>query len=88
MNHEPAFAWWIPIYVKHKDRIIKSIRSCSVKKNVKFGLEIPKTVEEALKIDRNTKTTYWQDAIEKELSNNRVTFQILAPAEKVTPCYN
>jgi Reverse transcriptase (RNA-dependent DNA polymerase) len=33
----------------------------------KFGIVIPKTVREALTIDKETNTTYWEDAIKKEM---------------------
>jgi len=87
LQDEPAFAWWIPMYTQHRDRIIKSVKTRTAKRNVKFGIKIPTSVEEALKIDRETNTTYWGDAIEKEMRNNRVAFQILSPNEKVPQWY-
>eukprot|EP00804_Cyclotella_cryptica_P019581 CCRYP_014330-RA/>CCRYP_014330-RA protein AED:0.31 eAED:0.31 QI:0/0/0/1/0/0/3/0/417 len=44
----------------------------------KYGIELPKTVEEAYAIDRATGTTFWHDAIEKEMKNVRVAFDVLA----------
>jgi hypothetical protein len=38
-----------------------------LKRNQKFGIDTPRTVEEALRIDKETNTTYWADAIEKEM---------------------
>jgi len=43
----------------------------------------PKTVEEALEIDRVTKTTFWYDAIQKEMKNCRSAFKFLDEDEKV-----
>jgi hypothetical protein len=43
----------------------------------KFGIELPKTVEEALEIDRLNNTTFWGDAIKKEMQNVRIAFDIL-----------
>jgi hypothetical protein len=40
-------------------------------------------VEEALEIDRQTNTTYWKDAIHKEMSNNRKAFRFLEEGEEV-----
>jgi len=87
LQDEPAFAWWIPMYTQYRDRIIKSVKTRTAKRNVKFGIKIPTSVEDALKIDRETNTTYWGDAIEKEMRNNRVAFQILSPNEKVPQWY-
>eukprot|EP00804_Cyclotella_cryptica_P025700 CCRYP_002900-RB/>CCRYP_002900-RB protein AED:0.32 eAED:0.38 QI:0/0/0/1/0/0.33/3/0/193 len=44
----------------------------------KYGIEFPKTVEEAYAIDRATGTTFWHDAIEKEMRNVCFGFDILA----------
>jgi len=40
-------------------------------------------VEEALKIDIDTKTSHWQNAIQKETTNNRKAFQFLEENEQV-----
>ena len=64
---EPAFQWWVPYTLKKRDRIIKSIKKRYFRKLEKFGLELPKTVERALEIDRETGTKFWQEAIRKEV---------------------
>ena len=33
----------------------------------KFGIELPKTVKRALEIDEETGTTFWRDALQKEM---------------------
>ena len=43
----------------------------------KFGIEIPKTVKRALEIDGETGTTFWQDAIKKEMGTVMKAFEIL-----------
>mmetsp|Transcript_18822 Transcript_18822/g.26690 ORF Transcript_18822/g.26690 Transcript_18822/m.26690 type:complete len:441 (+) Transcript_18822:2780-4102(+) len=42
----------------------------------KFGLRVPNTVQEALEIDKERGDTFWQDAINKEMSNVRIAFDI------------
>jgi hypothetical protein len=42
-------------------------------------------VREALKIDQEMKTTYWYDAIQKEMANIRTTFKFLDENERVLP---
>ena len=42
----------------------------------KFGIELPKTVERALKIDEEKGTTFWRDAIRKEMNTVKVAFDI------------
>jgi len=42
-------------------------------------------VHEALKIDQETKTTFWYDAIQKEMANIRTAFKFLDENERVPP---
>jgi hypothetical protein len=35
----------------------------------KYGVELPKSVKQGLAIDRNTGTSFWKDAIKKEMRN-------------------
>jgi hypothetical protein len=84
---EPAFAWWIPPHLHHKERILKALKGRAMKRNQKFGITIPQTVEEALRIDKETNTTYWSDAIAKEMKNNRIAFEFLNENERVSHGY-
>ena len=42
----------------------------------KFGIRVPKSVPEALQIDEDTGTTYWWDAIKKEMDKVMVAFDV------------
>eukprot|EP00804_Cyclotella_cryptica_P001676 CCRYP_009051-RA/>CCRYP_009051-RA protein AED:0.08 eAED:0.08 QI:0/0/0/1/0.5/0.6/5/0/841 len=77
---EPAFNWWVSWVLKKRDRIVSLVkrRRRYHKRTHKYGIELPKTVEEAYVIDRATGTTFWHDAIEKEMKNVRVAFDVLA----------
>jgi hypothetical protein len=63
------------------------------KRTHKFGIRIPKTVREALEIDRDTNSLLWANAIKKEMKNVMPAFKILDPgvAEPVShtciPCH-
>ncbi len=58
-----------------------------------FGIEIPRSDDSALAIDRETQTDFGQKAIEKEMHHVRVAFTILeegAPeptGSKRIPCH-
>ncbi len=80
---ESAFSWWVKDVLKRKDRIINAVRARHVKRNYKFGIQIPSTVEEALEIDKGTRTTFWHDAIQKEMKHNSIAFEFLEPEDKV-----
>ena len=73
----PAFAWWVPYVLKKRDRIIAAVNKRYFKRTHKFGIEIPKTVQRALEIDKENGNTLWRDAIDKELSSVKVAFKIL-----------
>ena len=72
---EPAFKWWAYKALKRKQRLINKVKSKYWRTTHKFGIEIPKSVEEAYKIDRVTGTSHWTRAIEKEMRNVRVAFE-------------
>ena len=75
IDHEPAFKWWVRKTLKRKERIIKKVKSKYWRTTHKFGIEIPKSVEEAYKIYRTTGTNHWTKAIEKEMKNVRIAFE-------------
>ena len=54
---------------------------------MKFGLEIPNTVEEALQIDKKNGNNFWAEAIEKEMTNARIAFEVMPKDEKPPPGY-
>ena len=80
LDHEPAFNWWEKHVLRKRDRIILKVKQRSAKKyaktTMKFGIECPKTVEEALALDSKNGNTLWADAITKEMKNVRVAFNI------------
>ena len=52
IDKEPAFSWWVPHTIKKKERIVVAVNKRYHKRTHKFGIRIPKTVEEALTIDK------------------------------------
>ena len=82
---ESAF-WWAPYVLKKAKRIISKIKTRNIRLE-KFGIKVPRTVEEALKFDQESNTTYWQDAISKEMTNIMVAFQLLGDGERPAPGY-
>jgi len=76
---EPAFAWWAKKALKTRDRIIGKMKSRYFRREQKHGIELPKSIERVLQIDEETGTTFWRDAICKEMANNAKAFKILAP---------
>ena len=75
LSNEPAFAWWVPHVMKKRTTIISKVKSKYWTKTHKFGIRLPKSVEEAKKLDRESGDTLWWDAICKEMKNVRIAFE-------------
>jgi hypothetical protein len=66
--------------LKKRDQIISLVRKRTtpyLKRTLKFGIEIPKTVNKALALDCKNGNTLWEDAIPKEMREVRIAFNIL-----------
>jgi hypothetical protein len=70
---EPAFKWWVHnVFLRKRNRIVAKVKSRYLRTTHKFGIKVPKTVQEALAIDEETGTNFWRRAIEKEMRKVRV----------------
>jgi hypothetical protein len=78
---EPAFAWWVPYTLKKRNSIIAAINSRVAQKTHKYGIEVPRSIAHAKKIDEENGNTYWQDVLAKEMYNVSVAFKILEDSE-------
>ena len=74
---EPAFAWWAPSVLRRRNRIISAAKTKYARTDQKFGIELPHTVQRALEIDRETGTTFWTDALKKEMKTVFPAFEFL-----------
>jgi hypothetical protein len=66
---QPAFAWWLPYIHRKRERIIQKVKTWYWKCTHKYRVELPKSVKQALVIDRNMGTSFLKNAIEKEMKN-------------------
>jgi hypothetical protein len=73
---EPAFAWWVPHVLNKKVAIIKKIKSKYWEKSHKYGIRIPKSIEECKMLDAENQNTYWMDAVRLEMSNVMSAFAL------------
>lgn len=62
---EPAFRWWCYKVLRKKDRLIAGAKTKYWLKTHKYGIRLPKTIKEALQIDKDTNTDLWAKAIAK-----------------------
>jgi len=85
LTEKPAFRWWVNDTLKRRDRMIKAVKIRYLKRTHKYGIQLPKTVEEAYELDRLSGNDLWHQAILKEMKNNAVAFKILEDGEHVPP---
>ena len=67
IDTEPAFNYWVPHTLKKRDSIISLVKKRQtryLKKTHKFGVEMPKTVKEAAKLDAKNGDTKWMDTMD------------------------
>ena len=54
---------------------------------MKFGTNAPATEEEAVTFDTENGDNLWQDAINKEIANSKIAFEVLEEAERAPVGY-
>ena len=90
IDSQPAFNWWVKHVLKKRDRIISLIakrKTRYARTTHKFGIEIPKNMEDAKRIDGENGNTFWQDAIAKEMRNVKCAFSPCEEGEAVPNGY-
>jgi hypothetical protein len=85
LNEKPAFRWWVNNTLKRRERMIKAVKTRYLKRTHKYGIQLPKTVEEAYESDRLSGTDLWYQAILKEMKTNAVAFKILEDGKHAPP---
>lgn len=76
IHEEPAFKWWVKDTLRKRDRIISKVKAKYWRTTHKFGIRVPKSVDEALQLDKENGNTLWYDAIQKEMKNVRIAFTV------------
>ncbi len=83
IDDEPAFKWWVPYVLKKKNRIINKVKGKYWKTSHKFGIRLPHSVEEALRIDQENGNHFWEEAIKKEMKKI-MSMQVFEKMEGMT----
>jgi hypothetical protein len=83
----PAFVWWDPHVIQKNTRIIAAVTKQYHKLTRKFGIEVPKSWDYCVKLDKENNNTIWQDATRKEMKNVRIAFKILNGEESAPQTY-
>jgi hypothetical protein len=83
----PEFICWAPHVLQKRTRIIAAVTKRYHKRTHKFGIEVPKSWDDCVKLDKENDHTLWQDSVRKEMKNVRIAFKILNGEESVPPTY-
>ena len=60
VDRQPAFNWWVRKVLKRRDRMIGRLQTLRCRKGrMKFGIDIPGTVEQAIRLDKANGSTLW-----------------------------
>ena len=85
LQDEPAFIWWVDYTLRKRDVIISSVINRVKDTTHKYGIEVPRTIEDAKELDRRNGTRDWQNAVDKEMRNVAVAFEILPLGVQAPP---
>ena len=58
-----------------------------VNKNIKFGIQVPQTVNEELRLNKNNGNNLWRDGIAKDVNSVMTSLKLLDEWEKPPPTY-
>ena len=88
VEKEPAFAWWVPYTLRKRDVIISAVKSRVRKATHKYRVEVPRSVKHAYEINKRNGNNLWTKAIEKEMSNVGIAFDILDEGSQAPICWS
>jgi hypothetical protein len=61
----PYFLWWAPHVLKKRISIIVDVTKHYHKRTHKFGIEVPKSWDDCVRLDKENDNTILQDAVSK-----------------------
>jgi hypothetical protein len=77
----------LPHVLKKLDRIIATVTKRYHKRTHKFGIQVPKTLDESVKLDEENGNTIWQHTIRKKMNNVCVAFKVMNGEEAIPSTY-
>jgi hypothetical protein len=71
--------------LKKRSRIIAAVNKRYHKRNHKFGIEVPNSWDECVRLDKENDNTLWKDEVRKEMKNVLISFRTLDGEKSVHP---
>ena len=75
IDDKPAFAWWVQYVLRKQKQILQTVKSKYWARTHKYGIWIPKTIIEAMEIDKEFGNTLQMDAVHLEMQNVRIALK-------------
>jgi hypothetical protein len=88
IDDEPAFKWWVPYTLRKRDVIVSAVNQQIKISGYKYGIKVPKDINEAKKLDELNKNNEWEKSVTKEMSTVLVAFDILEEDQHIPPGYD
>jgi hypothetical protein len=69
-----AFVWWVAYVLRKCSRIIAAVTTTYHKRTHIFGIEVPKSLDNCIRLDKDNNNTLWKDKVRKEMKNVSIEF--------------
>jgi hypothetical protein len=76
IDEEVASAYWVPYTLRKRDVIISAMKSRLKRISHKYGIEVPTSVKNSVKLDEANDNHFWRDALSKEMRNVGIAFSV------------
>jgi hypothetical protein len=83
--NSPAFIWWDPHVLKRSTIIIAAVTTLYHQRTHNFGIEVPKSWDDCVKLDKENENTLFQDSVRKKMNNVIIAFKIINGEESAPP---
>jgi hypothetical protein len=87
LHDEPEFDWWVSHVLNKRNMIISAVTKRYHKCTHNFGIEVPKTWGESVRLDEETGNTLWKDVIRKEMNKVCIAFKVINGEEAIPSTY-
>ena len=81
ISTEPAFSYWVPFTMRKRDMIISAVTHRVRSTSRKFGVKIPRSMDDVHKFDAENGNDFWLQATNKEIKNIKVAIELLDEGE-------
>ena len=59
IDDEPSFQWWVPFTLSKRDAILSAVKARTRHMNIKYGIKVPRTIQEARVFDLAAGNPMW-----------------------------